>query len=135
MTKFPFCQGVVRASGLAQSKSCMIVQQPLGTLVEAAAPPSSAFTAMFCSSKHANHGLPSLWFVQTKSLSRLQLNMVGAPQLEVAQGIGVAFSHHPNQVMVSGSSAAFTGTSLGGSGLTAVFYMSCACRQHLQEGI
>lgn len=61
--------------------------------------------------------------------------MVGAPELEVAQGTGATYSHHPNHVIVSGSSAAFTGTSLGGSELTAVFYMPCACRQHLQKGI
>lgn len=64
-----------------------------------------------------------------------QQNMVGAPLLEVAQGIGAPFSHNPNQVTVSWNSAAFTGTSLGGSELTAVFSMPCACRQHLQEGI
>lgn len=106
--------------------------------MEAAAPPSPAFTAMFCSSKHANHGLPRLprlLFVQTKSLPRLQHNMVGAPELEVAQGIGTVFSHHPNQVIASGNSAAFTGTALGGSEFTAVIYTPCAGRQHLQEGI
>lgn len=66
--------------------------------MEAAAPPCPAFTAMFYSSKHANHGiprLPRLRFVQTKSLSRLQQNMVGAPELEVAQGIGAALKSPP----------------------------------------
>lgn len=122
----------MRVSGLLQSKFCVMVQQPWGLLWKL-----QTLLLQLSLQCFAVQNMQTMVFLDFQYYGlcrpRLQQNMTGAPELEVAQGILAVFSHHPNHVIVSGSSATFTGPSLGGSELTAVFYMPCACRQHLQE--